>query len=141
MTNNAVPVARRFLEAEFNLDAEGMIAELADDIVIEFPNAFDGMESRYEGKEVVSAMIRDWITSFWSELRSTRMDIRPEADPNRAVAEYRSEGKIASNGKPYIQKYAGVFIVRDGKLAYHAEYFDPLPVMGGFEGAVRLSGN
>jgi ketosteroid isomerase-like protein len=132
MSNLAVPVAKRFLEAEFNLDADGMVAELADNCVIEFPNAFEGMDSRYEGKEVVSAMIYDWIGSFWSELRSTRMDVRPELDPERAIAEYRSEGIIASNGKPYIQKYAGVFIVRNSQIVYHAEYFDPLPVMSGF---------
>jgi hypothetical protein len=54
MANEAVPVARRFLEAEFNLNAEGMIAELADDVVLEFPNAFEGMGSKYEGKTVGS---------------------------------------------------------------------------------------
>lgn len=129
--DDAVSVARRFLEAEFNLDAEGMIAELADEVVLEFPHAFEGMPRKTEGKEAVAGFIRAWIPSWWSELKSTRLEVRAEADPERAVAEYASKGTIASNGKPYIQDYAGMFIVREGKIVYHAEYFNPLPVMQG----------
>lgn len=110
-----------------------MIAELDEQIVLEFPHAPDGVPSRLEGKETVAQFIRGWIPDFWSELRSTRLEVRAEADPERAVAEYASEGTIASNGKPYVQKYAGMFVVRGGKIVYHAEYFDPLPVLAGLE--------
>lgn len=131
--SESVNVVRRFLTAEFELDADGMCRELADEIVIEFPHAFEGMQRRYEGKDVVEPMIKQWICEFWSDLRLTKLDIRAEADPERVVAEYASSGTVASNGKPYVNNYAGVFTVKGGKIIYHAEYFDPLPVMRGMD--------
>ncbi|MGW0574948.1 nuclear transport factor 2 family protein [Streptomyces sp. NPDC002920] len=132
MTTDAVATARRFLEGVFALDAETAVADLADDIVMDFPLSPEGLPRRIEGKEAAVGLIRSLVPDFWKEIRSTRMDIRFEADPERCVAEFASEGTLA-NGKPYIQSYVSLFTVREGKIARYAEYCDPFPILAGLE--------
>ncbi|MGW1783724.1 nuclear transport factor 2 family protein [Streptomyces sp. NPDC002143] len=133
MTTDAVATARRFLEGVFALDAETAVADLADDIVMDFPLSPEGLPRHVEGREAAVAVIRSIVPDFWKEIRSTRMDIRFEADPERCVAEFASEG-ILANGKPYIQSYVSLFTVRDGKIVQYAEYCDPFPILDGLGG-------
>ncbi|MGW1783674.1 nuclear transport factor 2 family protein [Streptomyces sp. NPDC002143] len=131
MADDVVTVVRKFLDGVFSLDGDAAVAQISDDVTMEFALAPDGLPRRLEGKQAAD-LVRGMLSEFWSELRSTRMDIRREVDPERVVAEYASEGTLA-NGKPYVQNYAGHFTVRDGKIIRYAEYCDPFPVLAGME--------
>jgi ketosteroid isomerase-like protein len=49
----------------------------------------------------------------------------------RIVAEYRSEG-ITRRGRPYVNTYVAFFEVRDARIAFWREYFDPNVVAAAF---------
>lgn len=46
------------------------------------------------------------------------------AEEDRVVAEFRSEGVLVT-GETYRNEYLFLFRVRDGRIAYVGEYFDP----------------
>jgi ketosteroid isomerase-like protein len=46
------------------------------------------------------------------------------AEEDRVVAEFRSKG-ILRNGEPYQNDYLFLFRIRDGRIAYVGEYFNP----------------
>ncbi|MGW1783676.1 nuclear transport factor 2 family protein [Streptomyces sp. NPDC002143] len=134
MSDENATVARKFLQGVFDLDAEVAIAQLADDVKMDFVFAPKGFPQRIEGVGAAAELLRSMVSGFWRDIRSTRMDIRPEADPQRLAAEYASEGTLA-NGKPYNQKYASFFTVRDGKIVRFTEYADPFPILDGVQGS------
>ncbi|MGW0578800.1 nuclear transport factor 2 family protein [Streptomyces sp. NPDC002920] len=132
MTDDNATVARTFLEAVFELDAEVAIAQLADDVTMDFMFAPEGFPRRSEGIEEAAKLLRSMVSGFWLDIRATRMDVRHEADPQRVAAEYASEGTLA-NGKPYVQKYASFFTVHNGKIVRFTEYADPFPILAGVQ--------
>lgn len=48
------------------------------------------------------------------------------AEGDRAVLEWSVRGVAAANGRPYDNDYAGVFVVRDGRIVEVREYLDTL---------------
>src|SRR5687768_12157347 len=74
----------------------------ADDIVFEFPYG-DPPGSRVEGKEEVRRYLKGALTVFSMRLWLT--DVYPTDDPNMLIAEYASEGKVTTTGKPYANTY------------------------------------
>lgn len=48
------------------------------------------------------------------------------ADGERAVLEWRVRAIASATGKPYDNSYAGVFVVRDGRIVEVREYLDSL---------------
>ncbi len=48
------------------------------------------------------------------------------AEGDRAVLEWRVCATAAATGKPYDNSYAGVFVVRDGRIVEVREYLDTL---------------
>src|ERR1700741_3926900 len=46
------------------------------------------------------------------------------AEEDRVVVEFRSQGTLA-NGAAYLNDYLFLFRVRDGRIAYVGEYFNP----------------
>jgi uncharacterized protein len=130
MADDAVSVVRRYLEALGTMDADAMFAELADGVVVELPVAPEGLPKRIEGKASFKEFFGPIAAGLWSSIEFFDLDIRPEADPERIVAQYASRGTFA-NGKPYANVYLNLFRVRDGKIVYGAEYFDPFALIAG----------
>jgi ketosteroid isomerase-like protein len=48
------------------------------------------------------------------------------AEGDRAVLEWRVRAIAAATGRPYDNSYAGVFVVRDGRIVQVREYLDSL---------------
>ena len=65
-------------------------------------------------------------------------------EPNWILAEYRGEIEVLSTGRPYNNRYCGLFQLRDGtlasrfrnalarKIALFREYYNPLTLQEGF---------
>ena len=47
------------------------------------------------------------------------------ADPDALVVEYQSDGLVRSTGKPYRNRYIGVFRFRDGRICAWREFHNP----------------
>jgi uncharacterized protein len=52
--------------------------------------------------------------------------VHPLADPQRAVAEVKSEGIIKYTGRMYRQDHVVFLRAADGKIAFLREYFGPV---------------
>lgn len=46
-------------------------------------------------------------------------------DPDALVIEYRSDGQVRATGKPYRNRYIGVFRFRDGRISEWREFHNP----------------
>jgi hypothetical protein len=130
MTDDAVTVVRRYLEALRRLDPEAMFAEVADDMVLELPVAPEGLPSRVEGKAAFVQFFGPVAGGLWKEITFPTLDVRAEADPELVVAEYTSVGTFA-NGKPYANTYVNLCRVRDGKIVETKEFFNPMALLPG----------
>ena len=56
------------------------------------------------------------------------MEILATEDPERWVATCHSRGTMG-NGRAYQNRYCWLFRIRDGKIVWWAEYFDPQEVL------------
>ena len=54
------------------------------------------------------------------------LKLYPMQEPNWILAEYRGEIEVLSTGRPYNNRYCGLFQLRDGKIALFREYYNPL---------------
>ncbi|MGQ0481852.1 MAG: nuclear transport factor 2 family protein [Pseudonocardia sp.] len=88
------------------------------------------MPRRVEGKQAFIDFFGPVAAGLWTEMVVSDLDVRAEADPERVVAEYTSKGTFG-NGKPYANTYVNLCRVRYGKIAYTAEFFDPIALLPG----------
>jgi uncharacterized protein len=114
------------------MDVDALIEHFADDAVMELPFAPGRMPKRYEGKEAVlgfQQFARDSFSSF-----SMTVDaIHETADPHVVIAEHRSDGIVAANGRRYENRYCTIFTFDDeGKVAFWREYYDAGVVVRAF---------
>ncbi len=130
MADDSVAVVTRYLGALKRMDADGIFAELADDVVLELPLAPEGMSRKIEGKEAFVAFFGPVAAGLWKEIEFPTMSIRGETDPERVVAEYTSVGTFA-NGKPYANTYVNLCRVVDGKIVETKEFFDAIALAAG----------
>lgn len=47
------------------------------------------------------------------------------ADPDALIVEYASDGEVRATGKPYRNRYIGVFAFRDGRICAWREFHNP----------------
>ena len=52
-------------------------------------------------------------------------DVHRLLDPDKLILEYRSDGEIISTGKPYLNRYVGIFGFRDGEICEWHEFHNP----------------
>jgi ketosteroid isomerase-like protein len=127
MGKETLTVAGRYLEAWCRLDPEAMLAELAEDVVMEFPVAPGDIPRRFEGKTAFAGMVRPMTGHFAPGSAGKLNALRAEADDERAVAEYTFEGHTA-DGRPYTNTYVNLLRVRNGKIVESKEFFDAVAV-------------
>ena len=46
-------------------------------------------------------------------------------DPDALIVEYRSDGQVRATGKPYRNRYLGIFRFRDGRICAWREFHNP----------------
>jgi ketosteroid isomerase-like protein len=128
MSDDTTFVVQRFLDALGVLDVERMLADVANDIVVQMPTAPPGLPRQVAGKADFTQMLAG-MSLMWTSFSLTRCAVHPLADdPARAVVEYASDS-VNSDGSPYRNTYLSIATVKDGKLTNFQEFFDAAPVM------------
>jgi hypothetical protein len=121
-TRNLDAVRRAFAGVS-NADADEMLANYTDDMVLELPYA--DPPAVLEGRETARAYLRGAFEIFKFRLDITA--VHECRDPDQLVVEYASEGTVTTTGKPYANDYIGVYWFRDGAISRVREFYNPLP--------------
>lgn len=108
-------------------DVDGWLDLLADDISVYTPFSPTGDAIRFEGKEAVTRRFAD-ARRRMPELQFLDGEILATEDPERWVCMNHSVG-VRSDGGPYKNVYCWILRVRDGKVVWWTEYFDPQEVL------------
>jgi ketosteroid isomerase-like protein len=97
---------------------------VSDDLVFELPYGPDFMPNPIEGRETwnqMQLMTFKLFRSFTLEL----VEVHECLDPDKLIAEYRSNAVVARNDNAYLNRYIGVFRFRDGKICAWREFHNP----------------
>jgi ketosteroid isomerase-like protein len=123
---------RAILELADQMRVDDLIELFAEDALMELPYAPGKMEKRYDGKDAIlrfQLFARDSFSSFAMTIDA----IHETADPHVVIAEHRSDGIVAENGRPYRNRYVTVFTFDDdGLVTGWREYYDAGVVVKAF---------
>ncbi len=102
------------------------VEDITEDFEFELPYGPGGQPLKVAGKEAWREMNATTWAMFEGEhivLEVTR--VHEMLSPNTLIAEYRSNGKVKHTGKPYENRYIGVFEFRDGLICRWTEFHNP----------------
>ena len=123
--NTAVTqLLRNSLDTFLSKDMKAWSELCADDVVVEFPFAPEGMQNRFEGKEALYAYLKDY-PSFIDVKSLPTLKIYGTDDANVAIAEWSVSGVVIGNGNPYEMSYSTFVTFRDGLIINYREYWNP----------------
>ncbi len=97
---------------------------VTEDLHFELPYASAPIPNHFDGRAVWDGMQRQTFALFRS-FRNEPLAFYATVDPNLLIAEYQSDAVVERNGKPYRNRYVGVFRFRDGKICSWREYHNP----------------
>jgi uncharacterized protein len=100
---------------------------VTDDAVFEVPYADLLVEGREEFVKVFSETTAVMFDGMTLTIDHIYMCERPAP---AVVVEYRSTATLRSTQRPYSNRYAGIFLIRDGRIALWREYFNPQELKG-----------
>jgi len=101
------------------------LAELVtEDLVFELPYAAAPIPNEFHGRATWDAMQRGTFAMFDS-FRNEPTAIYETGDPDVVIAEYQSDAVVKRNGRPYRNRYVGIFRFRDGRICAWREYHNP----------------
>jgi len=107
--------------------AEQMLVDnYTDDMVLELPYA--SPPSVIEGKNTALEYLKAAFAMFRFSLAIT--EVYECVDPDLLVLEYTSSGTVLTTGKPYANRYIGVYWFRDGRIAKVREFYNPVASAG-----------
>lgn len=114
-------IVRAAFDAYFRGDQSGMLAQVADDVVVtQFADQLDVRD--YRGHEGLLQVMAEWI-SAWEDWRIEILRARSVGE--QVVAAARQQGRGRGSGAPIDAEVAFVFTVRAGKIArwrmFHSE--------------------
>ena len=103
-------------------DADAMLANYTDDMVLELP--YSSPPLRFEGKEKVRRFLQGAFKVFRFTLEIGD-DVYDLVDPDTLVLEYTGQGSVLTTGKPYNNSYISVYRFRGDKICHVREYVNP----------------
>lgn len=115
--------------------ADSLSGFFTEDVVFEFPYAPDGLPKRLDGRAALEAHLARLgpLLSFGlMRLGSVH------SDGDTVIFEFSCRGTGTRTGAPYNQDYISVVTLRNGRIAGHRDYWNPLAVLtalGGPEAA------
>jgi hypothetical protein len=118
----------RDLFARLNARRYDSIGELlSDDAVFDVPYAppSEGVTLPAVGRAAFVRMFTEATAQLFSKIEMSIADIYLGADADVAIVEYASQGIVSFTGRPYSNRYCGVFRFRDGRITLWREYFNP----------------
>lgn len=124
--------ARQMLQLAGAMRIEELLERLADAAMLELPFAPGGMPKTLTGKPAIRDFLLDTRTRF-SAFSMSIDSIHETSDAQVVVAEHRSDGVVAANGRPYRNRYVTVYkFDSDGRVVTWREYFDSGVVVRAF---------
>lgn len=138
----AQAIVRQFLTGLEEVDMEAVNDVWAEDAVQEMPFAPKGLgfPDRVVGKEALIRQYAGWPENAEEPDYTSELRFYTTLDPNMVIAEFRGDVMIRSTGRPYDQRYIGVFHVNEaGKIDLFREYFDPAVFVEAFDLAGQAS--
>ena len=115
-------VVARALQAVSDLDLDGAMRWIADDIVLELPYRAGGHPTTLVGADA-RAFIR-FLGKVFSRMEFYDVVVHGATQSGVIAAEYKSNG-LTKAGATYRNVYAAFFKVGDGRVTYWREYFNP----------------
>jgi uncharacterized protein len=111
---------------------------LAEDAVFEMPFAPPGFERRLEGRDNILEFVMTIPSIIDAEnLHDIELDTL-HSDPGEVIGSYKSDMVIKPTNLPYKNRYITRWIVRDNKIKYFAEYYDPILLVIALGGNVQV---
>jgi ketosteroid isomerase-like protein len=104
-------------------EAAGELA--ADDVEFELAYAPDFLEMPVRGRVALVHLYASILGPIFDAFTIGPDEIIIGADPDVAVATYSSDAVVRHNGKPYRNRYVGIFRFRDGLIVRWREYHNP----------------
>jgi ketosteroid isomerase-like protein len=108
-------------------DLDSWMSLLDDNFVMEFPFAPQGRPHRVEGK----AALRTYMEGAkdLEVLSFSQQQIHLTLNPEIIVVEITCEGRVLTTGRAFNSKYVWIMRIKDGKLIYQRDYWNPLVLL------------
>lgn len=114
------------------------LAELLDgDAVFDVAYAPENTSfpSPVRGAQAFQGLFESAVASMFNPLDFEILETYLGEDPGVIVVEYASSGVAAPTGRPYSNRYVGIFKVREGRIAHWREYHNPERMVEAFGSA------
>lgn len=113
-------------------DASLWAAQLHENVVLEFPfAATTKIPTRLEGKVECLRYIQKWYDLF-ADFRIYELVIHRLEEQGAYVLEYKTKGFVASTARPYHQENIALIKVKDHKIIFIKEYWNPMHLSEAF---------
>jgi uncharacterized protein len=113
-------------------DTEAWAELLTEDVIVDFPYAPSlGYPGQKRGRTALYNHIKTALADMENLTFSNVRKYRTE-DPDVIWAELHGSAYVPSTGRRYEQDYVGLFKVKDGKIAYYSEYWNPVALTDAF---------
>jgi uncharacterized protein len=109
---------------------DDIAGHLNDSFSFELPYGPDGFRGPFD-KAGFDALQRGTFRQF-TKFVIAPTEVHPCADSGKVIVEYESEAEIAATGRPYRNRYIGVFEVRGGRIDRWREFHNPEAVTKAF---------
>jgi|GEM_PF-130427 len=117
-------VVRAFFAAlERRASGDELAALFAEDGRQVMPFAPEGFPRELVGRPAIARQYGGLPAAF-TAMRFPDLEIRDLAEPDAFLATYRGDIALRGGGK-YDNRYVGLFVIRDGRIAHFTEWFDP----------------
>jgi uncharacterized protein len=104
-------------------EAAGALA--ADDVTFELAYAPEFMEMPVRGRAALVDLYAAILGPMFDGFSIGPDEVILGADPDVAIVTYASDATVRHNGKPYRNRYVGIFRFRDGEIVSWREYHNP----------------
>ncbi|HPG24470.1 MAG: nuclear transport factor 2 family protein [Spirochaetaceae bacterium] len=106
-------------------DYHGACAMMTEDVLCDWPYLpMPGLAHEIRGRDAMEAFFAGGMSAF-EPYRYEITAVFDLLDPNRLIAEYRSNSTFKPSGAPYQNHYVGIFEFQDGAVSYWREYINP----------------
>jgi hypothetical protein len=123
------------LFSRLNARQFGTLEELLDDDAV-FDVAYMPERTSFpnpvRGAKAFQDVFETGVASMFNRLDFEVLETYLGEDPDVIVVEYASSGVAAPTGRPYSNRYVGIFTVRDGRIAQWREYHNPARMVEAF---------
>lgn len=108
--------------------ADGFLAMMAEDAVMEFPYAPAGFPKAVRGRANLAAYLGRFAELL--ELSVTSVpEVHRTTNSGVVILQFTATGRGKKTGKPYHQTYVSVVTARNGHIVRYQDYWNPLEVL------------